>query len=173
LRYKREIDAVKYKSFGKSYLDINAALLNGICKIDRRGDMKYFTGLVLLCLLQTAVRADSFKPWDADVAVGDETIGGMTVGGGGHTGHAAAGSQTAYDSFTGGSVILIRMFQIWISPQDGPNCRFRPTCSAYGKGVVQKYGAFLGSVLIGDRILRCNPFSEPGNDPVPDFIFNR
>ncbi|OHD63165.1 MAG: membrane protein insertion efficiency factor YidD [Spirochaetes bacterium RBG_13_51_14] len=70
-------------------------------------------------------------------------------------------------------MLFIRAFQIWISPQDGPSCRFRPTCSAYGKIAVQKHGAFLGAILVGDRILRCNPFSKPRDDPVPDIIFNR
>jgi conserved hypothetical protein YidD len=46
-------------------------------------------------------------------------------------------------------------------------CPYYPTCSAYGLEAVQKYGAFKGSLLAGWRILRCNPFSKGGYDPVP------
>ncbi|MBN2041904.1 MAG: membrane protein insertion efficiency factor YidD [Spirochaetes bacterium] len=66
---------------------------------------------------------------------------------------------------------MIRAFQKFISPQDGPNCRFHPTCSRYGKVAVLRYGAFIGALLAGDRIIRCNPFTPPGEDPVPDTLF--
>jgi putative membrane protein insertion efficiency factor len=45
-------------------------------------------------------------------------------------------------------------------------CRFYPTCSQYAMEAVQKYGAFKGSVMAGNRILRCNPFNKGGYDPV-------
>lgn len=67
--------------------------------------------------------------------------------------------------------ILIRFFQKFISPQDGPNCRFRPTCSEYGRRAIIKHGLILGSFLAGERLIRCNPYSPPGKDPVPDKIF--
>jgi conserved hypothetical protein YidD len=126
-----------------------------------------------------AVSQQSFKPWDADVAVGDESIYSPFASA--HAGDdieaccsgAVGVDHGVNDAFTGGSLLLIRVFQIWISPQDGPSCRFRPTCSAYGKIAVQKYGAFLGGVLAGERILRCNIFSKPGDDPVPDKIFQK
>ncbi|MBN1497193.1 MAG: membrane protein insertion efficiency factor YidD [Spirochaetes bacterium] len=138
--------------------------------------------LILFLLLAVACQFgwahDSFAPWDADVAVGDGLLHPQ-----GSVSHAAAfpsaGYPTGdaepgiYDSFTGAAYLLIRVFQLWISPLDGPNCRFRPTCSAYGMAAVRKHGAFFGGVLAGDRILRCNPFSKPGDDPVPDTLFDR
>jgi uncharacterized protein len=110
-----------------------------------------------------------FGPWDADVVVGDRSVAGQAL----PDDAPSLALRGVYDSFTGGALLLIRAFQIWISPQDGPSCRFHPTCSAYGKIAVQKYGAFIGSVLAGDRILRCNIFSKPGDDPVPDHLLKK
>jgi len=45
-------------------------------------------------------------------------------------------------------------------------CRFRPTCSDYAIEAISKYGIFKGGVKTGWRVLRCNPFSAGGNDPV-------
>lgn len=120
-----------------------------------------------------AVARDSFGPWAADVAVGDDAVRDLAAEGhhgcGGCSG-AAGIDRGVYDAYTGGAVLLIRVFQIWISPLDGPSCRYQPVCSAYGKIAVQKYGAFLGGILAGDRILRCNIFSKSGTDPVPDLF---
>jgi uncharacterized protein len=126
----------------------------------------WFLSALLLLAGCSPLAAREFGPWDADVSVGDRALEGQA--------HADVDRQVAlrgiYDSFTGGALLLIRAFQIWISPQDGPSCRFHPTCSAYGTIAVRKHGAFLGSVLAGDRILRCNIFSKPGEDPVPDHL---
>ena len=46
------------------------------------------------------------------------------------------------------------------------NCKFYPTCSEYTKQAIEKYGAFKGSMLGIARILRCNPFSKGGYDPL-------
>ena len=46
-------------------------------------------------------------------------------------------------------------------------CPYYPSCSAYGLEAVQKYGAVKGVALAAWRILRCNPFSKGGYDPVP------
>lgn len=46
-------------------------------------------------------------------------------------------------------------------------CPYYPTCSEYGLQAVQKHGAFKGSLLALWRIIRCNPFSKGGYDPVP------
>lgn len=46
------------------------------------------------------------------------------------------------------------------------NCKFYPTCSEYTKQAIIKYGAFKGSILGIYRILRCNPFSKGGYDPL-------
>ena len=47
------------------------------------------------------------------------------------------------------------------------HCKYTPTCSEYGKQAIIKYGALKGSMLVMWRILRCNPFSKGGFDPVP------
>ena len=47
------------------------------------------------------------------------------------------------------------------------NCRFIPTCSAYAIEAIEKYGSIYGSFLTIKRILKCNPLSKPGYDPVP------
>ncbi|MDY6969480.1 MAG: membrane protein insertion efficiency factor YidD [Spirochaetota bacterium] len=76
-----------------------------------------------------------------------------------------------YNALSGAAYFLIRFFQIVISPQDGPSCRFKPVCSVYGRIAIQRFGALPGAMLAGDRILRCNPISPPGEDPVPYTIF--
>ena len=64
-------------------------------------------------------------------------------------------------------ILLIRFYQICISPLFPPTCRFTPTCSTYFIQAVEKYGVFKGSYLGIKRILRCHPWSEGGYDPVP------
>lgn len=65
-------------------------------------------------------------------------------------------------------LLLIRAYQIVISPSLPPNtCRYYPTCSHYGFQAVYKYGALKGGWMAFKRILRCNPFSNGGFDPVP------
>ena len=64
---------------------------------------------------------------------------------------------------------LIRFYQKVLSPLKGnPTCRFTPTCSAYAIEAFQKRGFFVGFGLTVWRILRCNPFSVGGYDPVPE-----
>lgn len=62
----------------------------------------------------------------------------------------------------------IRAYQRWISPAFPRRCRFEPTCSAYAVEAVERFGVGRGFLLAGWRILRCNPFSHGGFDPVPD-----
>ncbi len=64
-------------------------------------------------------------------------------------------------------LVLIRIYQLYISPLTGPHCRYYPTCSAYAFEAVQKYGALRGGILAVKRILRCHPFHDGGYDPVP------
>lgn len=45
-------------------------------------------------------------------------------------------------------------------------CRFKPTCSEYGYAAIEKYGIFRGGVKAFWRVLRCNPFSQSGFDPL-------
>ena len=63
---------------------------------------------------------------------------------------------------------LIRLYQKFISPLKRPCCRFTPTCSAYALEAFSKRGFFVGFALTVWRVLRCNPFSKGGYDPVPE-----
>ena len=51
---------------------------------------------------------------------------------------------------------LIRLYQKFISTQDGPTCNFVPTCSHFGMACIQEYGMMRGLLLTADRLLRCN-----------------
>ena len=65
-------------------------------------------------------------------------------------------------------IFLIKGYQKFISPLLGDNCRFYPTCSAYAIEALRVHGALKGSLLATWRILRCNPWSRGGYDPVPE-----
>ena len=65
-------------------------------------------------------------------------------------------------------IFLIGIYRKYISPLKPPSCRFTPTCSAYAIEAFQKRGFFVGLGLTVWRILRCNPFSRGGYDPVPE-----
>ena len=64
-------------------------------------------------------------------------------------------------------LVLIRMYQIVLSPIFQPACRFYPTCSHYAYEAVERYGPWRGAWLAIRRILRCHPFRPGGIDPVP------
>ncbi len=61
---------------------------------------------------------------------------------------------------------LIIFYQKAISPWQRPRCKFEPTCSEYTKQAIEKYGAIKGTIKGLKRILRCNPFSKGGYDPL-------
>ena len=63
---------------------------------------------------------------------------------------------------------LIRFYRKNISPRTGPKCKYYPTCSQYGLEAIERFGAFKGGLMTVWRILRCNPFSKGGFDPVPE-----
>lgn len=64
---------------------------------------------------------------------------------------------------------LIRFYQKFLSPlKRNPTCRFTPTCSAYALDAFTKRGFFVGAWLSFKRVLRCNPYSAGGYDPVPE-----
>ncbi|EHI70038.1 hypothetical protein STRIC_2212 [Streptococcus ictaluri 707-05] len=66
-------------------------------------------------------------------------------------------------------ILTVKAYQKYISPLSPPSCRYRPTCSAYMITAIEKHG--LKGVLMGiARILRCHPFFEGGDDPVPDVL---
>jgi putative membrane protein insertion efficiency factor len=68
----------------------------------------------------------------------------------------------------------IKIYQKTLSFDHGPlrslfpggYCRFQPTCSQYGYQAIEKYGVLRGGTKIAWRILRCNPFSQGGHDPI-------
>ena len=60
----------------------------------------------------------------------------------------------------------VRFYQRMISPALPRRCKYHPTCSAYAMQAVERYGILRGAVLAGWRLLRCNPFSHGGCDPV-------
>ena len=61
---------------------------------------------------------------------------------------------------------IIRFYQFFISPLLGTNCRFYPSCSEYAKDSIIKHGCIKGTWLAVARIMRCQPFSKGGYDPV-------
>ena len=64
-------------------------------------------------------------------------------------------------------IAFIQFYRKYISPIKGTKCPYFPSCSEYGLQAIEKHGAVKGSLLAIWRILRCNPFSKGGYDPVP------
>jgi putative membrane protein insertion efficiency factor len=64
-------------------------------------------------------------------------------------------------------VALVRIYQRFISPLFPPRCKYYPTCSAYAVEAIRVHGPWRGLALAGWRLLRCNPLSDGGLDPVP------
>lgn len=65
-------------------------------------------------------------------------------------------------------ILLIRFYQVCISPLKPASCRFTPTCSQYGLQAFRMHGPIKGLILTTWRILRCNPWGGSGYDPVPE-----
>ena len=64
-------------------------------------------------------------------------------------------------------ILLIRFYQMAISPYLIPSCRFTPSCSVYGIEAIRKHGTFRGGWLTLKRLARCHPWGGKGYDPVP------
>ncbi|MBQ3173237.1 MAG: membrane protein insertion efficiency factor YidD [Alistipes sp.] len=64
-------------------------------------------------------------------------------------------------------ILLVRFYQLGISPLKPPSCRFTPTCSQYALEALRKHGPFKGLYLTIRRLLRCHPWGGSGYDPVP------
>lgn len=69
--------------------------------------------------------------------------------------------------------LLIKLYRRFISPYKKPCCRFKPSCSKYALDAVREWGVIFGLSLSFWRILRCNPFSAGGYDPVPKNPFKK
>ena len=68
-----------------------------------------------------------------------------------------------------GALKMIEFYQRHMSlfiKSQGICCKFEPTCSEYAKQAIKKYGTKKGSILTAKRLLRCNPFSKGGYDPL-------
>ena len=63
-------------------------------------------------------------------------------------------------------IFPIRVYQLFLSPLLGQNCKYVPNCSAYMVEAIEKKGVLIGVLKGCYRILRCNPFSRGGYDPV-------
>lgn len=63
---------------------------------------------------------------------------------------------------------FVKIYQKYLSPLKGySSCKYYPTCSNYAVEAIERFGALKGTKMAVWRILRCNPFSEGGYDPVP------
>lgn len=63
-------------------------------------------------------------------------------------------------------ILLLRTYQRFVSPAFPRRCKYEPTCSGYAVSAFRSYGLVRGSILAAWRLLRCNPFSHGGFDPV-------
>lgn len=68
------------------------------------------------------------------------------------------------------ALLLVRFYQVCISPLFGPCCRFTPSCSEYAKIAIERFGAVKGMRLAFKRLMRCRPGQDYGYDPVPKNI---
>jgi putative membrane protein insertion efficiency factor len=66
------------------------------------------------------------------------------------------------------ALLPLAAYRRWISPALPRRCKYEPTCSSYAVEAVGRFGVLRGLVLAAWRLLRCNPFSHGGFDPVPD-----
>lgn len=77
-------------------------------------------------------------------------------------------SKIIKDGFQKLFLLVIKFYQLAISPYIGAHCRFRPTCSEYAYIAISRFGVLKGMYLSIKRILKCHPFHEGGYDPVPE-----
>ena len=66
------------------------------------------------------------------------------------------------------ALLLIRAYQLMISPVLPPACRYHPSCSVYAAEAVEKWGFWRGIGLVTRRLARCHPWGGQGFDPVPE-----
>lgn len=66
------------------------------------------------------------------------------------------------------ALLPLAAYRRWISPGLPRRCKYEPTCSAYAMEAIRRFGVAKGILLAAWRLLRCNPFSHGGFDPVPE-----
>jgi len=120
--------------------------------------------IVIILLASTLLLANNYLPFDHNLDTKEAT----------HKIHHHHHHDHSVSSIGIVALWTIRFYQLFLSPQDGPNCIYYPTCSMYGYLSVQKYGPIKGILMTGDRWLRCNPFNYPGNDsPDENYFFQK
>jgi len=67
-------------------------------------------------------------------------------------------------------IIIIRFYQLFISPIIGQNCRYLPTCSEYTVACLMQFGIIKGTFLSIKRISKCHPLGDHGYDPIPENV---
>jgi putative membrane protein insertion efficiency factor len=97
-------------------------------------------------------------PAPADHPVSRETVA---------CGHAHARIRAA-SPLAAALLLPIRAYRRFLSPALNTRCRYYPSCSAYAEEAIRDLGAFRGTILAAWRLLRCNPFSSGGMDPVSE-----
>lgn len=86
---------------------------------------------------------------------------------GGAEGRSGSAVETVHSGpLTALALFPIRIYRRLVSPLLGPRCRYYPTCSAYAEQAVRELGPFRGTILAVWRVLRCNPMSSGGLDPL-------
>ncbi len=63
--------------------------------------------------------------------------------------------------------LIVKAYQVVVSPLLGTNCRYNPTCSAYALEALKKFGIIKGGLLSIKRVAKCHPWGGSGHDPVP------
>ena len=63
--------------------------------------------------------------------------------------------------------LIVKAYQVVVSPLLGTNCRYNPTCSAYALEALKNFGIIKGGLLSIKRVAKCHPWGGSGHDPVP------
>jgi uncharacterized protein len=108
-----------------------------------------------------------------DTSAQHDGHGEVCAAGGGAVEAAAARVGDRKRHSLGAWVLLfgVRFYVMFLSPILGGACRFHPSCSNYAYEAVARHGAIRGTALTVKRLLRCQPFSKGGFDPVPEVIY--